>query len=87
MPEVSVYKNSNSRFDKYQVWTARQGVLMDSIAQTAGMSKSPNNEFGLRILAPNPRHRVAALLWGQVVSHWRSLIGKTCCPEDRSGPG
>jgi hypothetical protein len=38
MPEVSVNKNSYSRFDKYQIWTARQGVLMDSITQTTGMS-------------------------------------------------
>lgn len=87
MPEVSVNKNSYSRFDEYQVWTAWQNVLMDSVTQTAGMGEPPNNEFGLRILAPNPRHRVAALLWGQVVSHWHSLIGETCCPKDRSGSG
>jgi hypothetical protein len=62
MPEVSVNKNSHSRFDKYQIWTARQSLLMESIAQTSGMSKPTDDEFGFRILTPNPRHRVAALL-------------------------
>ena len=62
MPEVSVNKNSYSRFNEYQIWTARQGVLMDSVTQTAGMSEPPDNEFGFRILIPNPRHRVTALL-------------------------
>jgi hypothetical protein len=62
MPEVSVNKNSDSRFNKHQIWTARQGSLMDSEPQTSGMHKPPDDEFGLRIPTPNPGHGVAALL-------------------------
>jgi hypothetical protein len=63
VPEVSVNENSDARFGEHQIWTAGQGALMDSEPQASGMGKLPDDEFRLRIPAPNPGHRVAALLW------------------------
>jgi len=72
MPEATVNENRGTQFRQHYVGPSRQVLGMKSEPKSMPVQKTPNNQFGARILAPNASHERAALGLCQNVHHSKS---------------
>ena len=59
MPEAAMYLNHSLVTREYYVWFTRKFLDMQPIAKPKPMQAAPDQELGLRVLAPDKRHYLA----------------------------
>ena len=74
MPEAAVNEDDRVPLGQHDVWMSGQFGGMEAVAESQGMQMAAHKHLRLRVLRPNPAHRVAALLWGYFV-HERKTNG------------
>jgi hypothetical protein len=74
MPEAAVNEDYSPMLREHKVRFARQALVMKEIAKASRMQALPNNQFGLRILAPDACHHPASYLSRNDVSHRRISV-------------
>ena len=74
MPKAAVNEDYGPVLGEHKVRFARQALVVEKIAKAVGMQPSPNNQFGLCILAPDACHHPASHLSRNNVSHQRASI-------------
>ena len=67
MPEASIHEDARMVFAQYDVWVSRQPRVIHPVPEPSAPQVFPHHHLRLRILAPNGRHILVALLYGQMV--------------------
>lgn len=66
MPEAAINEYDQLETDKYDIRSAWNSV-MNPISQSHCPQRTTKGDFGLRVLPPDARHAIAALLWGKYI--------------------
>jgi len=73
MPEIAVYKYCQLRAGEYYIWVPWKLPHMLSEPMPPPVQLGPEIAFRLRVIAPDPRHAVTALLHCEVIGHLRQI--------------
>lgn len=69
MPETAMNEDYGPMLGKHQVGLSRQALVVEQVAKALCVKASPDNHFGLSILAPNTRHHSASYFSRNNISH------------------
>ena len=73
MPEIPVNEQCQLHSREYYIGIPRKLLDMLSEPIPTPVQFRPENAFRLRVLAPDPRHAVTALLHSEVIGHLREI--------------
>lgn len=60
MPEATVYEDYGPVLGEHKVWLAWQTLVMQQISEALRVKASPDDHFGLRVLAADAGHHPAS---------------------------
>ena len=69
VPKATVDEDHLFQTREDEVGFPREVFPMKPVAVAQGVRNLPDQDFGFRVLAPNPRHAILALFERQVVGH------------------
>jgi len=69
VPKAAMHKDDSSVLAEYQVRASGELIAMQLIAEPEGKQPFSDYQFGLRVLAPNPRHAMATLFFCEHIRH------------------
>ena len=67
MPEATVHEDDRVPLGKHNVGMAGKFGGMKAVAEPQSVEMTVHKHLRLRVLRPNPAHRVTALRWGDFV--------------------
>ena len=67
MPKAAIHEDDRVPLGKHNVGMSRQLWRMEAKAESQGVEVTAHKHLRLRVLRSNPAHRVATLLWGNLI--------------------
>jgi hypothetical protein len=71
MPEIPVYEDGHALASKHEIGPPRHFPHILPKSAAPRVKDAANRQLRARVRAPDARHRAAALLWREIVSHRR----------------
>src|SRR5579862_7830048 len=84
VPEAPVDEDSRAPRTKNHVRLTWNISTVQAIAKAASMQAFPQNDFGLCVLPPDPRHHPAAGGSVDDVRHWLAFSGAVLRPQEHT---
>ncbi len=73
VPKASIDLDDGFVARKNEIGLAREALNVQAVSETPRMQTLSYQEFGLSILAPNPRHHLTSFFWANGVSQAKHL--------------